>query len=83
MKRGNLKATYGKWTLHIFRHTFATMHLRSGGDVRTVQKMLGHKDIATTQKYCDWLDQHSDEAGAMVNRTFAVFAPMALAESNQ
>jgi integrase/recombinase XerD len=83
VKRGNLKATYGKWTLHIFRHTFATMHLRSGGDVRTVQKMLGHKDIATTQKYCDWLDQHSDEAGAMVNRTFAVFAPLALAESNQ
>lgn len=82
VKRAKLKATYGSWTLHIFRHSFATMHLQSGVDVRTVQKWMGHKDIATTQKYCDWLDAHSAEAGFKVNRTFAVFAPLALAETN-
>jgi integrase/recombinase XerD len=78
VKRAKLKAAHGSWTLHIFRHTFATMHLQSGVDVRTVQKWMGHKDIATTQKYCDWLDAHSAEAGVKVNRTFAVFAPLAL-----
>jgi hypothetical protein len=35
---------------------------------------MGHADLATTQKYCDWLDAHSEEAGRAVNKTFAAFA---------
>lgn len=57
---------------HACRHYFATMLLDSGTDVVTVQSLLGHQELTTTQRYAHYLERRGVAA-------VAVFAPRAAA----
>ena len=59
-----VKAGLPEWTTtHVLRHSFATQFLRDGGNIRTLQIVLGHASLATTERYLHVTD--ADVAKAM------------------
>lgn len=59
-----------KITFHSFRHTYATLQLTLGTDLYTISKMLGHRDIKTTQTYARIIDKKKQEAAARIHISF-------------
>lgn len=57
-------------TFHCFRHTFATLQLSQGTDIYTVSKMLGHRELKTTQIYAKVIDQTKREAADKIKLNF-------------
>lgn len=49
-------------TFHCFRHTYATLQLSLGTDIYTVSKMLGHRELKTTQIYAQIVDDAKRKA---------------------
>lgn len=60
-----------KVTFHVARHTFATMMLTAGADLYTISKLVGHKDIRTTQIYSKVVDHKKREAVALLSHLFS------------
>lgn len=63
-KRGNLADV----TFHTLRHTFASQLVMRGVDLRTVQELMGHKDLTMTQRYAHLSPDHKRRAITALDR---------------
>ena len=56
-------------TFHSYRRTFATLQAAAGTDIRTIQSMMAHKSITTTQRYMKVVDSNKREACKKITLT--------------
>jgi DNA repair exonuclease SbcCD ATPase subunit len=54
-------------TFHCLRHTFASLQVSMGSSIYTVSKMLGHKNVTTTQIYADLNDANKRKASELIS----------------
>jgi site-specific recombinase XerD len=64
LRRRSLDAGIKKTTLHRFRHAFAINYLRNGGDIFTLQRLMGHTTLDVLKKYLKLIDQDTQIAHA-------------------
>ena len=56
-------------TFHSYRRTFATLQAAAGTDIRTIQSIMAHKSITTTQRYIKVVDANKREASKKITLT--------------
>jgi integrase/recombinase XerD len=67
----------GRVSPHVLRHAFASHMLQNGADLRSIQQLLGHADVATTQIYTHVLDER---VSAMVRDLHPLADPKTMAK---
>jgi integrase len=61
IKRSGIQLPEGQLT-HVLRHTFASHFMMNGGNILTLQRILGHSSLAMTMKYAHLAPEHLQEA---------------------